>query len=306
MAKDTAFQVSKNKSNTLKGIAMLMIVFVHCLNEYGVFHSDLSELLLIPDYGSLGCSLFFLLSGYGMWLSCSKKGKTDVPYLYRHLKKLIVPFLVAFVIAMAVLAVRHKSIDAVNVLTLNMPNGIDLWFFKMVFVNYVIVSLLFMRRIDDRKRIVVLGGLYVVLIPTLYYLHFANYWYLSIMQFPIGAAMAYDNRWIPKKNLWACVGVSLFAACYLARQMHVSIPVLIMENTCFAVSMMTLIRHTSRLLEYIGKNSLYFYLFGIPVMMAIDSGGMHWSIYLGLNLLFSIVAVTLFTSVVHRETESSR
>lgn len=63
----------------IRGIAMLMIIFVHSINEYECYNSEISQLLLIPMFGVLGCSLFFFMSGYGLLFSlCKKKKDTTV------------------------------------------------------------------------------------------------------------------------------------------------------------------------------------------------------------------------------------
>ena len=50
-----------------------MILFVHSINEYPAYETSWSQWLLIPQWGELGCSIFFLLSGYGLTIAMQRE-----------------------------------------------------------------------------------------------------------------------------------------------------------------------------------------------------------------------------------------
>ena len=178
--------IAFEQSYMLKGIAMLMIIFIHSINEYECYYSTWSECLLVPDYGELGCSMFFFLSGYGMLNSSVNSQKADWNYLFRHILKLVIPFLAGFFLTAVVLYIKGgiSAHDFVRILWLSMPDGVDLWFFKTVIINYTVMVMIFMTGYAVRKKLAILSLVYLVAIIAMYLLRCPGFWYVSILQFP--------------------------------------------------------------------------------------------------------------------------
>ena len=136
----------------LRGIAMLMIIFVHSINEYSDYDSSWCRALMIPEYGCMGCSVFFFMSGYGLFRSLEKK-RVNSSYLISHLLKLLSPFIAAFVIAYIVGELVPSSVtqitinDITAIFRLSMPSGIDMWFFKVILADYIVTILLFVIKL---------------------------------------------------------------------------------------------------------------------------------------------------------------
>lgn len=295
--------ISFEQSYMLKGIAMLMIIFIHSINEYECYYSTWSECLLVPDYGELGCSMFFFLSGYGMLNSSVNSQKADWNYLFRHILKLVIPFLAGFFLTAVVLYIKGgiSAHDFVRILWLSMPDGVDLWFFKTVIINYTVMVMIFMTGYAVRKKLAILSLVYLVAIIAMYLLRCPGFWYVSILQFPLGAWFAYLNITNRMKKTVLIAAVTVFVSCYVMKNVHNMVPVSILENTSFTIVTVVLFCHyvhrNSSFLMYIGKNSLYFYLLGIPVMEAIDSSHMPCFCYFISNLLFSFLLVILYNYV---------
>ena len=94
------------QSHQLRGIAILMILLVHSINEYPAYEAQWSKWLLIPEWGELACSIFFLLSGYGLTISMQKAQGREHKFCYwmSKIRKLIVPFLFAYLLTVVALS----------------------------------------------------------------------------------------------------------------------------------------------------------------------------------------------------------
>ena len=290
-----SFTISYEQGYLIRGIAMLMIFCVHSMNEYDVFQSFACKALMIPRYGVLGCSAFFFLSGYSMFYSLKRKG-ASLGYLVSHYKTLFIPYLVAFVLCLlAILVTGHSrdTFDMGNILYLSMPDGVDLWFFKAVLINYAVIVGVFMLNITDGKKVLVLNILYLLALPVFFVLHLPGHWYFSIMAFPVGVLFARHTFSPSAKKAVAALSALCFLAYYgFTVFVHSNTLAEIVGNASFAILMALIaVRFVKKaggriasFLIYIGKNSLYFYLFGVPVILFLDSSLVHWSVYFILNV----------------------
>ncbi len=161
---------------------MLMIIFVHSINEYPEYDTDWSHICMIPEYGIMGCSLFFFMSGYGIFQSLARTEIPDNRYYIRHLKKLILPFIVAFIATCFIILIWPSHIsectkpDLTALLTLSMPNGTNMWFFKAILANYIVTFLLCIYRLSVRNRIISLLIAHSTFIILGYIAHIPGYW----------------------------------------------------------------------------------------------------------------------------------
>ena len=96
---DISQTISYEQGYAIRGLAMIMIILVHSVNEYEWYNSTLSKISLIPLFGTFGCSLFFFMSGYGIFNSLLKKGREiKYDYLLAQIKKILIPVAVVYVI----------------------------------------------------------------------------------------------------------------------------------------------------------------------------------------------------------------
>lgn len=298
-------QISYNAGYLLRGIAMLVILFVHSVNEYDFYSSTCSRLLMIPHWGAIACSLFFFMSGYGLFNSLSAK---DTPYsiwkyLLTHLLKLLVPFILSFALTWAVIEILPFEITHVgenrltNIFRLSMSNGTDMWFFKIIILNYLITTALFSIKTSSRTRIILLFAIHLLLILLCYAADVPGYWYISNCAFVLGAAMVTWSRIITSKKVMM-LSVAVAAVYIVLSCLDINkTPVIILGNVGLcSIAAWCLAGHDIpdyRVITYIGKNSLYFYLFSIPVMTAIPGEGMNPLIYFVLNTLGTLL-LTMF------------
>lgn len=295
--------ISYERGYVLRGIAMLMIMFVHSINEYEAYSSDVSVALLVPKYGQLGCSVFFFMSGYGLLCSLSRQRRVPVGYLWSHVRKMLVPFVIAYVGAVLVVETLLSDVqgNVLNILSLTMPEGTDMWFFKVILCNYMVTTALFMLDLPTRMRIFLLSAIHCGAIVAMYLLDVPGYWYFSNLCFPLGMWLAYAKRTVSGWTRWfsyACI-FSLVIYYAIITIHHTNAPLEIVANMLFALLMALLMAKVKHLchhgwLVYIGKNSLYFYLFNVPIMLALPASAMHWIAYLALNLMLTWVVTGVY------------
>ena len=298
--KDT---ISYNQGYALRGIATILILFSHSINEYECYDSMLSNLLLIPAFGTLGCSLFFFMSGYGMFHSLQKKRATLTShYLFAHLKKILIPVAIVYVIISIVLphtlAYNDITISHSNILLLNLPEGTDIWFIKIILFDYITTFLLFKWIKEPKARLICLAIVQAALVAMLYLCRFGGYWYISNLCFVLGA---YHSLYPLRKRRFLVVAVSFFAIYYLLRiNGVVSAPVRILGNLAFCAIIslaISRIARWSQWLIFLGKNSLLYYLLNIPIMWVVSSNNMHFFVYFMVNMALTTIAIFIYNKI---------
>ena len=84
--------ISRNDSNILKGIAILLVMFCHFWALYGGRFNRLSTPL-----GGIGVSLFLMLSGYGLRISWRKHGISC--WWRKRIVAVLIPYVISRIIA---------------------------------------------------------------------------------------------------------------------------------------------------------------------------------------------------------------
>ena len=130
-----------NRQDTiyLRGLAIIAIVLHHVFqftsSKYGVVYPFFLSILL-SNLGNMGCAVFFLLSGYGLSCSVEKNFPISISYVYKHLIKLLEPFL--FIWLIDTFFVHYlDSISITNLFTLSIYSN-QYWFLKEILLLYII------------------------------------------------------------------------------------------------------------------------------------------------------------------------
>ncbi len=284
----------------MRGLAMLLIILTHSLNEYEVYTSALSHYLLIPMLGTLACSIFFFMSGYGLFHSLNKKEtQPDRKYLYNHLIKIIVPFAVIYLASLIILpytmAESQAAPDYTKILTLSLPDGTDMWFLKTTLFNYITTFLLCRAQTTNKRKIIYISAVQALLIAILYINKCAGYCYISNISFAVGTLYA-TQKYYNKKTVIAATLV--FAIYYIGMNSGISAaPLQIAGNIAICIIVAALLKSTNKApswLQYVGRHSLSYYLLAIPVMWMVPSNNLHYICYFLLNLLLTTIAVALY------------
>lgn len=287
----------------IRGIAMLLIIFVHSINEYECYNSVLSNVLLIPHFGVLGCSIFFFVSGYGVLSSLNtNRNNTSFFYILRQIVKIMTPVALVYVINSILLpyttSYNNVSIDYLNIMRLCLPEGTDIWFIKIILFDYITTFLLFKLVKKHLRLLLSITIAQVVLITILYICKFGSYWYVSNLCFVFGASYTLYAKQVKK---YIGILTLILTTCYICMiNGIISAPIQIINNIAFCIITIYYLSNKAKWpkwLQFIGKNSLYYYLFNIPVMWLIPSNNIHFSVYFIANIIFTTIIVLLYIKV---------
>ena len=251
----------RNYTAALRGLCMLMIVFSHTANEF----MDIMErcgAVWTLESGRYATGVFFFLSGYGITLSMGRN-TVGGAYLWRHLLRLLLPYLIFWAAYAAAGLVVRGTLDAALMLdfvSLKMP-FVDAWFFRTILVVYVVYITLAMR--FGRRAGVILASAVAVYVPAMALCGMGSWWWDTIACFPLGIAYAAFRPLRRRLRFPAMAGLVLvFAAvqvfCPSAVLRLVALPVVL---CVFLAHLSTAVVAMPRLplLSFVGGNSLHFY-----------------------------------------------
>lgn len=295
--------ISYEQGYAIRGLAMIMIIFVHSINEYEWYNTTLSHLLLVPMFGTLGCSLFFFMSGYGIFKSLRKREK-DIKYNYllTQIKKILIPVAIVYAINSVVLphtlTYNDITIDHSNILSFSLPEGTDIWFIKIILFDYLTTFFIFKYTSDFKKQLTYIAITQAALIILLYILKAGSYWYVSNLCFVLGIL----NSIFPIfKRKIVTTSIFIFITTYFCIiNNFVSAPIQILYNIAFCtIIIYAMSRRTTypQWLCFVGKNSLLYYLLNIPVMWLIPSNNIHSTVYFAANIILTTISVFIYNKV---------
>lgn len=152
--------------------------------------------------------------------------------------------------------------NLIDFLTLTIPHTTT-WFFKVIVLTYIVTFLIFKLNVNRGWKV----GM-VTFVSVIYYVisskFLPDFWYTSVLCFPMGMIVAHCKlRLNTKLQLLLSV---LFVPCFWKMQdLHWRFVTAILF--CFFVLfLIRFVRYKSFVLNYIGVNSLCFYLFQLALL----------------------------------------
>ena len=150
--------------------AILLIIIHHLYQIHDITLMCEYNIILricLDNLGYLCTSVFFLLSGFGLFSSLSKKN-LDRKYICSHMRKLLEPFLFIWLLNV-LFAISVKDFDYISFIqelfTLSLHFSDSLWFFKVIFFIYLFVFLVYTFVSEKYRLIIIFIGviLYILL-----------------------------------------------------------------------------------------------------------------------------------------------
>ena len=236
--------------------------------------------LLVPGFiayplqiaGYLSSALFFMISGYGLFLSIEKNKPLSRKYIVMHLSKLLFPLLFALIVAV-VFSFRNND-------TLN-----TYWFFKVIFALYL-ASFILSRIVPKVSVLVLTIWLLVIIYIILGELYLDKMWYNSILAFPTGMTFGLfrDKTLMMPARIMSivCLLVSIVFAMSCSNGIAQGI-----SSAIFSISVIfgfAAFRHNTKLLPWIGIESLSFYVIHVTVLKP-------WTHIIYSPILYSLIVI---------------
>lgn len=254
-------------TGALRGLAIIMIVFSH-ICQYEV---DFNEIILgghftttiIFSWGAIGVAIFFILSGYGCFLSINKN-KNNVLWTLKHITKMLFHFVIAYAIVIGILCLIFRENIKIRdiffyLLSLRMP-GSTTWYFKIQMLFYILLF----GVVKTNKRyahiiIMIISLMYAII--TNFGFGMADYWWKTSLCFAAGCWIAKYKDKIEKytsRNLCKLLIVACGILCYIAilKDGHYRIYIQLVAYILVAFSIVMI-------WDWFGKSNRFFKLVGI-------------------------------------------
>lgn len=202
MQKGEQIFLDRKVTDSLRGFAIVAIIFSHICQQ----EPSLNELIvggkesysIIFSFGGIGVAIFFLLSGYGCYLSITKTDNI-FNWLIKRVTKMIVYFIVSFIyvilIRKFILSESFKVKECVKCLfTLKLP-GTSSWYFKIQLLFYVLLVVSYAIKKNQCFIVTFLVGTYAVVASVC---GLPDYWWKTSACFAAGCVIAKHRELINK------------------------------------------------------------------------------------------------------------
>lgn len=181
--------LAKDTTDFFRGLAILVILFGHII-QFGLPNYN-GALKILYHLGSAGSAAFLFLSGYASAVSSLKTERLGLGWLVKRIVRLYLTFLPVYAVSAVCVLIQKpdgvsltlgKLITQMSLMTL--PLFLN-WYLKVQAVLYIVFFALSML---PRKK---LRGLITAVLCAVYIfvcIHFGiqNFWFLSVLAFPLG------------------------------------------------------------------------------------------------------------------------
>ena len=230
-------------SKEMQGFLAVFIIFHQTaitLEHFGVPGDSMQPFFNYFFFGILPVAFFFFCSGFGL----IKRWMTDPAYLKGFMKRRIFTVLVPFFIcnyiyltdAIIMNIINGKSFDFVEVICsffgLFLINN-QMWFAVEIMLLYVVFRIVFARMKKPLAGIVIMSGFVLILMvigllaghsesTIMSYWFKGEWWYNTILMFPLGMLYAYKEERINAiiRKAYTAIVLSSFALVILLDYVH--------------------------------------------------------------------------------------
>ena len=295
--------LDKKDTNVVKGIATCFVILAHLTGyldsvEYNPF------LHIFSVMGGMGVLLFFFVSGYGLYKSYRAK-KIDITFCQKRLLHMYIPCVVIQGVFYLIDAGRCRTFDMLDMISSSLLGA---WFIDVILIQYAVfflTSKMARGRADVWIALSAVCSLAVIFVFMKCGLNAR--WYNGLILFPFGMFIAYKEEKIialagKRWGLFFMGSLLSFVAAGAVFTYFKGETVWVNAAKTFSGMCLCLltcivflrIKFSSKIMEYIGKRSLYFYLIHInllSVARTIEKLQGIYVFYFVLLLTFFIVGI---------------
>lgn len=315
----------KDDTYSLRGVCMILIIIHHLFQKYTlVYDYSVNPIIyiILKNIGYLSTSVFFLLSGYGLFLSLNKHEPLSAKYVVTHIFRLLLPFIFIWLIDLlyCLFIADGQSINIVgSLLTLTFPGGgSSLWFIKEIYLLYILTFIVFGIIKTNTLRIsTIVGFVLAFVVLSIGFWNLTSMWHNSILCFPLGMFFANNIQrikdvrtkvYIPVLFIVFLIAFFLHRVCqshYFPEELHfISEIFMILSAIVFsiwAIIMVSVFNISNQLNHFIGKNSLIFYLTHILLVIRLSGIFDFWTFSLLViigTFVLSIIYINTFKRII--------
>lgn len=177
---DTA--LTKDNTMALRGICALEIVMGHLGNVT-------NSIVLFPNKkaGSFFVGIFFTLSGYGIIYSIINKEGYLSGFLWKKVRKLLIPAYIVFLLEIILNSIMDKKIsNLINAINVKQFFHMTNWYVWELLVFYIAFLFGFKVCKNLKKTSMIILGVAIIFVGIVYYMNFEKPWYGATMCFGLG------------------------------------------------------------------------------------------------------------------------
>ena len=260
------------------------------------------------NLGACCVSIFFFFSGYGLTYNLTRKGSTYLSGFFgKRLKRVILPLITAYVIALTVYPILKGPVDIKTVMTTLLWGGPYLkfsWYVTEIIVIYIIFYLIMRIKATYECRIFILS-VSVLLLACILFILKQPIWYIeSLPCFIIGVyyqrfELSIVNRFnvasiILLIVIWGCIWFftwqwNTYVAQYIPEYRYALIATIV-SNISFVFLVINLLLIISTTPHYVIIHSFYeiYLIQNVAMMIASvvsDNFITYWSISMGISVI---------------------
>lgn len=260
-----------NNSYTIRAIAILSIILCHA--------GGIISNYCFPD---IAVSIFFFFTGYfTLYRYYHEKNYLNQSYLLKKVVNIYIPFIISNIIYIIVMLVINKKNNYnlfnafLGITGINVLNGYS-WYIIHILIFYILFYIFFKKK-NPVKAIyyyILMFLLYISIVIGLFSIK--NYWggYSLFEHFLllIGGLFAIrkNDIKISKKKTFKII-ISMIYIILLITYSNIKKIVFTMFIQTTSPFFLVVIFNKNKWLDLIGKNSLYLYVFHIPILFLIKS-----------------------------------
>lgn len=293
-------QIEKNETLTLRGISIVFVVLHHICQRVSFSHF-IAKPFLAGVYLFVG--LFFFLSGYGNFISLEKVSKKR-SWLTKRLFSLVFFFICGLGVNVLINKDLYISVhEVLNDFYSFTYKPYTLWFFKTLIIMYLLTFIVSTFNFSNILPFYILFFVSVYIVISMI-LNVPDYWWNSIIAYPLGMIYAKYKKVIQKKSInFFCI--LLFLVLFILGFRIKYLQPLVVIFFCYMVVMYLYYFkfHSLRCYKYIGGVSLGIYLYhciflsilSFPSIVQIYSVGALLVVFcgfgmaVGVNFLYKII-----------------
>lgn len=185
--------MSLESTNALRGIFAVLILFSHMRGYIHLGDNiwDQSYDFILNKIGQLMVAPYFFLSGFGIMESAKRKERYFEDFPRKRILKTLLHFDLAvllYIIAQSIIGVFYPPLNYLTCWIGLSSVGNSNWFIFVILLLYILVYLTSI--ITSRFRLfwfpIAISGLSIVAIFSIWSFHPGNWWYNTILTFPLG------------------------------------------------------------------------------------------------------------------------
>ncbi|MDO4197520.1 MAG: acyltransferase family protein [Erysipelotrichaceae bacterium] len=304
--------LSVKTTTILKGYLAFFVFFQHIQG-----YSQGSSLFLIPfqKYGYLAVGAFFFLSAYGLCFQYLNKENYQKSFISKRINRIVVPY---FIVSLIYLFYFNLTGHNYNLLTIiqRILSGDPLATYTWFICEIIIIYFLFyisITLIKDKKTAIYFACVLIIFLKYLLKIKIGEstnlvWWYESTHMFAIGLLYCYyENKILHFIYRLYSVLLSLclmLFAISLFNYLPIDISEIIFVLLIILFSLK--IKINSRVMEFMGKISLYFYMFqGLSIRIVrrfiyFDSLFVMFSLMIILDIVMAFVFQKIYDYIINR------